>query len=181
MTASQNLRFVVVQHADLIESSFNMSRKPTRRETRNTLRIAAVIGAAITVLLVYHGALIAIPIYLISYLTGRLFAWPTICEAFRTQSPEDCKKEVTGMISGCGHHRLDKRRALWTALRPSQPNSPPQAILRLVRSQSHTPLSAQHTLYAPARVTFRNALSIYLIGLCALGIAADIAVLTLLT
>ncbi|AEH08090.1 hypothetical protein FsymDg_0556 [Candidatus Protofrankia datiscae] len=155
-----------------------MSRKPTRKETRQTLRAAALFGAVLAALLAYLGVLLALPIYIIVYLTARLFAWPTICEAFRTQSTETCKKEVTGKITGCGHHRDDKRRDLWTALRPRQPASPPQAVLRLVRGQSHTP-SAPPTLSAPVRVTFRNALSIYLIGLCTASAAADIAILAL--
>ncbi len=156
-----------------------MSRIPTRRETRQTLRVAAFFGAALVALLAYRGTFLAIPIYIIIYLTARLFAWPTICEAFRTQSTDTCKKEVIGKITGCDHHRNGKRHDLWNALRPRQPASPPQAVLRLVRGQSHTPSDAA-TLSAPVRVTFRNALSIYLVGLCAVSVATDIAVRALL-
>ncbi len=149
----------------------------TRRQRRRTLRAGSGVGAVLAGLLASFGLWFAVPAYIAVVLGIRLFAWPTICGAFRprTAGDETCRALVNGKLTGCDRHRLDKARDLSAVLDPRHPASPLPTMLRLVRGR-RMPNPAPALTSAPRNVTFRNALSIYGIIVCVVITAVGVAV-----
>jgi len=137
------------------------------RRRRFTIVVALFVGAGIMVLMVRRGLWFAAPGYLVALLLTRLYVWPSLCGAYRTppNQGEECHNPVTGKLAGCRFHRHDKRRDLLATVAPAHPASPFSAAIRLVRRRD-LPDPVTLPALAPRVVTFRNAVSIYLLTIC---------------